>query len=130
MRRALNSSPQSTPKESDLNDAPNSNVSSHGACKPEVIVTSTTSFITMNTNAAYDHPHMDSSDKSFTFRPPREAEKENLLKKTEVRYKTSQFLTQEYDYDYPYWSPSNMEQELIAQFRKLRIPNIPEQDLE
>ncbi len=37
---------------------------------------------------------------------------------------SSHFLPQhdeDYDYDCPYWSPSNMEQELIAQFRKLRI---------
>ena len=34
-----------------------------------------------------------------------------------------------YDYDSPYWMPSNEERELMTQFKKLRIPNISQKEL-
>ena len=36
----------------------------------------------------------------------------------------------DYDYDTPYWAPSNEEKELLLQLKKLRIPSVRNEDLQ
>ena len=36
----------------------------------------------------------------------------------------------EYDYESPYWAPAEKKNELLRQFKKLRIPSVPQKDLE
>ena len=57
----------------------------------------------------YDKPLSPDEAKEFKFTP---AEDEDF-----------------YDYDSPYWMPSNEERELMTQFKKLRIPNISQKEL-
>ncbi len=105
---------------------PNRDASACDVYKLEASMTSTISLST--TNAAYDYPSMDDEHRSDEVDLPKTMKVTSNYEKED----SSHFLPQQdddYDYDCPYWSPSNMEQELIAQFRKLRIPNIPEQEL-
>ena len=78
---------------------------------------------------------MNSSDDICTYNTPHDVDKEDLPKRMDVmsnyeKEDISLDQDNEYDYDVPFWSPSNKEQVLIAQFRKLRITNVPEQELE
>ena len=60
-------------------------------------------------NDEYDNPLSPDEAKEFKFTP---TEDEDF-----------------YDYDSPYWMPSNEERELMTQFKKLRIPNISQKEL-
>ena len=37
---------------------------------------------------------------------------------------------EDYDYETPFWSPADKKTDLLAQFKKLRIPSIEEADIE
>ncbi len=90
---------------------PNRDASACDVYKLEELMTSTISLSA--TNAAYDYPSMDDEYRSDEVDLPK-------TMKVISNCEKAHFLPQhdeDYDYDCPYWSPSNMEQELIAQFR-------------
>ena len=78
--------------------------------------------VSLQKNPAYTPSNLNSDDQFYATVDEEQEEKANEY--------DSASLAEEYDYENPYWMPADKKEELLEQFKKLRIKSVAQKDLE